>query len=204
VVRLWTRWDSDVRLRIDIAPVRHHNASGLAALWRLNTCLSGSMNMTIPDSFLKPALILSLIAFVLCIIVFVCAFVGLTGFAGAAALVLTLGVFPLWIGAVLIFAHRKKGRSGRDWVPILFLGLPSWFSRAHRLYFLLIFLSTSASFVQAFRGQRGWMALLVVTGFFGIPSVFYSACVGAYWSELRVRHRGTLDVPADAAEPPAR
>jgi hypothetical protein len=144
------------------------------------------MNIVIPDCLLKLALVLASAAFGLCIVVGVFPFVGLVSLIAPAAIVLFTGVFPLFFGAVLVLVRRAKGTMAMDWMPILFLGLPPWFSKAYRSYFFLIWIGGLAAFVQAFRGQPSWLALLFVL----VPSVFYAACIGAYWSELRVRQKG--------------
>lgn len=144
------------------------------------------MNTAFPRVLLKPALIVATAAFVLCLVVVMLPIVGLTDIYASVALVLFVGVFPFFFGAVRILVGRTKARLAKDWVPILFAGLPKWFSVAYRIYFFLVWLLALAAFAQAFRGQTGWIGFLFVL----LPSVFYATCIGAYWSELRQRKKG--------------
>ena len=152
------------------------------------------MNVIMPRAVVILALVLAIAAFVLCIIVALSPFVGLAGMFAPATLFLLVGVFPLFLGACLVLARRAKGRIVANWLPILFSGLPEWFRTVYRFYFTLIFLAGFAAFIQAFRGRPNWIGLLFVL----VPSVFYAACIGAYWSALRQRKDGEKSLAADA------
>jgi len=147
-------------------------------------------NIVIPRSLLKPALVLSLVGFALCFLIIGSLFVDLEFLFAALVIPLFLGVFPLWFGAFSVFVRRTRGDRRTAW-KVLFRGLPPWFTAAFYCYFYSIWLGMLAAFVQLFRGRPGWVGL----GFVLVPSVFYVACAGVYWSELRERATDVPGVP---------
>jgi hypothetical protein len=155
------------------------------------------MRITIPSSLLKPALFASLAAYLLCLVTATLPFIGFAELFAVTAMLLFGLVFPLFLGAVLLLVGRSQGQMTMNWMPILFTGLPSWFSKVYRVYFLLVWLGGAAAFVQAFRHQPGWIGLFFVL----VPSVFFATCVGAYWSELRERQKGEPGSAAKGSQP---
>jgi len=145
---------------------------------------------SLPRSLLKPALVLSLVGFALCFLVVGGLFVDLDFLFAFLFIPLVLGVFALWFGAISIAVRRTRG-DRRNSLKVLFRGLPRWFTWAFYCYFYIIWLGMLAGFVRLFQGRLGLIGL----GFLLLPSVFYLACVGVYWSELRDRTTGVPGVP---------
>lgn len=137
--------------------------------------------MRMTKFLIMPALFISLGAFLLCIIVTVSLFFGFTDIFATATVVLFIGVFPLFIGVVLLLVKRLKSQELTNWMAFLFFGIPQWFITAYRIYFILIWIGGFGALIQEFRDKPSWMALLFVL----IPSVFYLTCVGGYWSIIR-------------------
>ena len=161
---------------------------GVTSAWCRDTpvgLITGSserMKIVTPKGLLMLALLIATAGFVLCVVVAVFFFVGLAEMFAPVSLVLFVGLFPLFYGAVRLLVRRTKGQMVKDWALVLFSGIPQWFSISHRVYFVLIWAGGLAALIlNVVRGQRNWIGLLFVL----VPSVFYLTCVGAYWSAIR-------------------
>ena len=99
-------------------------------------------------------------------------------------MLLFLGVFPVFFGAILILKKRVAGSAVTNWVPILFRGLPRGFGVFYRAYFTAVWLlGMYLMLLPMFRLSAlpdfGVNAQVV---FALLPSVFYLTSAGAYWS----------------------
>jgi len=141
------------------------------------------INFKIPPKLVRPALIASIAGFALYFIAAAFAFAGFVNvFAGLIVLLFGL-VFPLYFGAVALGAGRAGTSQVMDFRNPLFTGLPRWFDVTYQLYFYSVGLVFLTVFVLEFTEHKGGIGL----GFVLIPSAFYLACIGAYWSELRLQ-----------------
>ena len=85
---------------------------------------------------IKIALLLSIAAFVLSIVLVVSPIIGISNSLFVTTMiVLFIGIFPLYLDAVGLLTHRTKGKMAWGRIPGLFTGLPKWFCTVFNVYF---------------------------------------------------------------------
>lgn len=100
------------------------------------------------------------------------------------AMLLFAGVFPFFFGAVVILQKRMRGSPTRNWVPILFRGLPKQFRLFYQTFFNAVWLICFYLMMRQALHKTQWpnFGISVQISFVLIPSVFYLTAAGAYWS----------------------
>lgn len=98
--------------------------------------------------------------------------------------ILFVGVFPLFLGAVLILQKRMAGVHTTNWVPVLFRGVPKGFVSFFQVFFFAVWLVCFYLMMRQLLQKPEWPAFGVNAqiGLVLIPSVFYLTSAGAYWS----------------------
>lgn len=99
-------------------------------------------------------------------------------------MLLSVGIFPFFFGAVVILQKRMRGSPTRNWAPILFRGLPEQFRLFFQTFFFAVWLICLYLVLRQGLQKSEWpnFGISVQISFVLIPSVFYLASAGAYWS----------------------
>ena len=99
-------------------------------------------------------------------------------------ILLFVGVFPLFFGAILIFQKRKKGTTMHNLVPVLFRGVPKEFTLFFQIFFFVAWLICSYLMMREMLQKPEWpnFGISGQISFVLMAAVFYLASAGAYWS----------------------
>jgi hypothetical protein len=101
-----------------------------------------------------------------------------------AEMLLFIGIFPLFFGAVIILQKRMKDAVTKNWVPVLFRGVPRQFIPFYYAFFYAVWLVSFYLMMRENLQKLDWPSLGISShiALMLIPSVFYITSAGAYWS----------------------
>jgi hypothetical protein len=99
-------------------------------------------------------------------------------------LLLFAGIFPCFFGAMIILQQRMQGAAARNWVPVLFRGVPKEFVLFYQAFFYAVWLGCFYLTMRDTLQKSEWpnFGISAQIGFMLVPSVFYITSAGAYWS----------------------
>jgi hypothetical protein len=85
---------------------------------------------------------------------------------------------------MIILQQRMQGAAARNWVPVLFRGVPKEFVLFYQTFFYAVWLGCFYLIMRDTLQKFEWpnFGISAQVGVVLIPSVFYITSAGAYWS----------------------
>jgi hypothetical protein len=149
----------------------------------------GSSPMT---ALLTPVMVLAAIGFVVSLASHVCALVGLPQPLGDRAFILHIGIFVVWLPAVIVGNKLARDYKQEEFWEAALRGCPRWMTLTAKIFFVYAIINFALFVLSGSTGRHqhgAGMPPEVVRGFSGHWMVFYSAAFCILYSAIQVAKR---------------